>query len=165
MIFDVPLRAWSLLQVGTAGHLHLFPAPEQKQNLVTVRTHNESGLEEEVKSEQRRLVLPLRESLARGVKHTTGGSVQKADFAAQHLHQVTLPTSTHLHLPQVIGVTCAILRTSKRWRCVLNLGTFKYVMTCNQRLNRETVWHLQNAVKNSLKCSSMFWAYSLCHSL
>lgn len=33
MIFDVPLRAWSVLHIGTAGHLHLFPAPEQKQNL------------------------------------------------------------------------------------------------------------------------------------
>lgn len=133
MIFDVPLRAWSLLQVGTARHLHLLPAPDQKQNLLIVRTHNEAGVEREVKSEQRILVLPLWESLARRVKHATGGSVQKADFATQHLHQVTLPTSTHLHLPQVIDVTCAILRTSKRWRCVLSLGTYKYI-TCNQNL-------------------------------
>lgn len=28
VIFDVPLRARSLLQVGATGHLHLFPAPE-----------------------------------------------------------------------------------------------------------------------------------------
>lgn len=33
MIFDAPLRAGSLLQVRTAGHLHLFPAPNQRQDL------------------------------------------------------------------------------------------------------------------------------------
>lgn len=48
--------------------------------------------------------------------------MQKADFATQHLHQVTILTSAHLHLPQVIGVTCAILTTEQRWRCVLSLG-------------------------------------------
>ncbi len=48
--------------------------------------------------------------------------MQKADFAAQHLHQVTLPTSTHLHLPQVIGVTCAILRTGKKVEMCFKLG-------------------------------------------
>lgn len=31
MIFNVPLRAWGFLQIWTTGHLHLFPAPEQKQ--------------------------------------------------------------------------------------------------------------------------------------
>lgn len=32
MIFNVPLGAWSLLQIGTAGHLHLLPAPDQTQS-------------------------------------------------------------------------------------------------------------------------------------
>lgn len=32
MILNVPLGAWSLLQIGTAGHLHLLPAPDHRQN-------------------------------------------------------------------------------------------------------------------------------------
>lgn len=34
----------------------------------------------------------------------------KADLAAQHFHQIAFPTSTHLHLPQVIDVSCTILK-------------------------------------------------------
>lgn len=122
MIFDVPLRAWSVLHIGTAGHLHLFPAPEQKQNMhfLTVWRKNKTKKQSEKKfgwfliRAERRAVLPLWESFARGVKHAAGSSVQEADFATQHLHEVTPPTPTHLHHPQVIGVTCAILRTGKQ---------------------------------------------------
>lgn len=48
--------------------------------------------------------LPLGQSLAGGIKHTAGCSVNEADFAAQHFHQITLLTSGYLHFPQVIGV-------------------------------------------------------------
>lgn len=53
---------------------------------------------------------PLRKSLARWIQHAACGFVQKANFAAQHLHQVAPPASTNLHLPQVVSVTCSVLR-------------------------------------------------------
>lgn len=63
-----------------------------------------------------RPLLPLGKCLAGGVKHTTGSSVQEAHFAAQHFDQVSLAASTHLHQPQIIGVSCAVLRTSQNKR-------------------------------------------------
>lgn len=103
------------------------PWTQTKTFWLSIHTTNQSWIEE-VKSDQRRLVLPLWESLAGGVKHTAGSSVQKADFATQHLHQVTLSASTYLHLPRIVGVSCAILRTSKRWRYDMQLKSTMLLM-------------------------------------
>lgn len=59
---------------------------------------------------ERSLLLPLWESLARGEEHTTCSFVQEADFATQNLHKVAFLATTHLHPPEVVGITCAILR-------------------------------------------------------
>lgn len=37
----------------------------------------------------------------------------KADLAAQYFYQIAFPTSTHLHLPEVIGISCTILKKVK----------------------------------------------------
>lgn len=91
------------------GYTSPLPAPspltETNLEVHVVCAQRDKGL----KLELRRPVIPLWKGLARGVKHTTSSSVQKANFAPQHFHQVALPTSTHLHLPQVIGVSCSVL--------------------------------------------------------
>lgn len=101
--------------------------------------------------EQTRLCVPLGKSFAGGIKHATGGSMKEAHFAAQHLHRVTLLTPAHLHLPQVIGISCAVLRRGKRQKCVLSLCTN----------------HVANGSENllNLKYSCVFQFYSQCHSL
>lgn len=75
MVLDVPLRVWSIFQIGATGHLPLFPAPT-KTNILT------SWLVQISISTRQEVNLPLGQSLARGVKHTTGRSVNKTDFAA-----------------------------------------------------------------------------------
>lgn len=107
MILNIPLRARSFLQVGTAGHFDLLPTPGQKPNFkhtLTVCTQKwiKSGEGE---------ALPLGKRLSRGVQHTSSSFVQKANFAAQNFHQVAFPTAAHFHLPQIISVPGSILRT------------------------------------------------------
>lgn len=75
MVLDVPLRVWSLFQIGATGHLSLFPAP-MKTDMMT------SSLPQINISRRQEVNLPLGQSLARGVQHTTGRSVNKTDFAA-----------------------------------------------------------------------------------
>lgn len=105
MIFDVPLGAWSLLQIWTAGHLHLLPAPVQTQKpefkLHVSRPTNEKW--------SQRLRLPFWQSLPGREQNTTSSFVPQANFAAQNLHRVASLPAAHLYLPQVVDVTRAIL--------------------------------------------------------
>lgn len=76
MIFDVPLRAWSVLHVGTAGHLHLFPAPEQKQNLhfLTVWRKNKT----KQKNNLKKMRVVLNQSGEKSSFTTSGGFCQRS---------------------------------------------------------------------------------------
>lgn len=121
MIFNVPLGAWSLLQIGTAGHLHLLPAPDQTRKPEPSELHVSQSSR---KQWRRRLLLPLWESLPGGEQHATCSFVPEANFAAQDLHRVASSSAAHLHLPQVVDVTRAILRKgdSSGWNQSLQDG-------------------------------------------